>query len=122
MLKSPRLLFWLGMVCFVPILFPVIRQEKLPNGTKSSITIGLPSSPWFNAYRTEIKEETKQESKTDNSTSMNMSFSMRFDQKVSVEFISWSALLAVVGMVLITLSRRLKKNILSSDKSRSSSP
>jgi len=121
MLKSPRLLFWFGMICFVPALFPVIRQDKLPNGTKNSITLGLPSSPLFDAHRTEIKEETKNESKTGNSTSMEISLSTRFDQKVWFDFISWSALLAVVGMILIMLSRKLTKKNLISDKSRSCS-
>jgi hypothetical protein len=102
-----RVLWWIGLLCLVVFLFPTIHREKLTNGTKDSVTLGLPGSPWFVAYRTEIKEESKQESKTKNSTAMQMSFSTHFDQKVSVEFISWSALFGIVGIVLMKGSRWL---------------
>lgn len=105
MLTKARVLYWIGLLCFVPFVFPTIRHGEIPNGTKDEFTLGVPSSPWVIASRSETKVETKQETKTGISTSA----SFRFDQNFNVELISWSSLFAVVGSVLMTLSRRLNQ-------------
>jgi hypothetical protein len=104
MLILARVLFWMGLLCFVPFLFPMIENKSIPNGTEDRFTLGLPQSPWLLYSSSKTTVETKMEGKERQSSSSSMSLSTRF----GVEFLAWSWLFAIAGMVLIALGGRLK--------------
>ena len=107
MLTASRVLYCLGLICFVPFFYPTIRHENLPNGTEERFTLGLPQSPWFVYSHVEIKTETKTDGKQGGSSSQ--SSAMKFSTRWGVEFINWSWVFLGGGLALMAVSRRFKR-------------
>jgi hypothetical protein len=97
-----RVLFWIGLLCFVPFLFPTFNRLQIPHGTEDRLTLGLPGTPWLVGSRIETKEEVRQGNSS--------SFSSNSKSDLHFELINWSALFAVVGTVLVSISRHLRAN------------
>lgn len=104
MLFLARILFWIGLLCFVPFLFPMIAHNSIPNGTEDRFTLGLPQSPWLVYTSSKTTVETKMQGKEGWSSSSSINLSTRF----GVEWLAWSWLFAIAGVVLIALGGRLK--------------
>ena len=102
MLAASRVMFYGGILCVLSLLIPAWEQREIPNGTDFRFSLGLPHSPWFVHASTETKVETRAEGMI-TTASMNSTFSNR------VEFISWSSLMLVLGLVLAQAGESLGK-------------
>jgi len=60
MRTKARTLFWIGLLCFVPLFFPTFRNLKISHGTDKKLTLGLPSTPWLVGNWIETEEEVRQ--------------------------------------------------------------
>jgi hypothetical protein len=99
MLTKTRVLWWIGLLCFVPLFFPTIHSNKIPNGTEGKFTLGIPSSPWLVVSWIDTEERIE--------NGMSSSFSSNHSHSTNAELITWSALFGIVGIVLMTVSKRL---------------
>ena len=97
MLTKTRVLFWIGLLCFVPFFFLTIQHNSIPNGTEDKFTLGLPQSPWLIISSTETKAESKD----------GVSYTSGFKRNQSIEFLSWSWLFAIGGWAIFALRRRV---------------
>jgi hypothetical protein len=107
MLTKARILFLVGMLCFVPFFFPTFQHDVIPNGTDDIITLGIPASPWFEHHSMETKVETeKRDEKT--GAFLSHSYSWNANQHTSVNWLSWSWLFVIAGVTAFVVSGRMK--------------
>jgi hypothetical protein len=97
-----KAIFVAGLLCFVPYFYVTRVHKPIESGAEDQLLLGLPQSPWFHHSSTETRVETK--------ANGSHSFSMNSSYQTHVDFLSWSMLLAIVGVVLIVVSRRLRSN------------
>jgi hypothetical protein len=88
-------------VCFGVLLIPGFSTSRTAEGRTTSIRMGLPFSPWFH-----LKDE-RSEQRQEKEGSPTVTTEFRTSWKV--EFISWSAFSALLGLGFLTLAKYLRK-------------
>jgi len=105
-----RILYWIGLLCFVLFFLPNIQHNRISNGTEDNtedkLTLGWPGSPWLVGSWTETKTETKSDSK--DPKGLSSSSSSHSSHSFNVEFIAWSWLFVVFGVTAMMVIRRMK--------------
>lgn len=98
MSTSARAMFWIGILCFLPVILPGYENNAIPYGEENRVQLGLPNSPWLMGQWSE-----KHVAVADGASK---TIQLKRGYGFRVEVLSWSALLAIVGTVLIVQSRR----------------
>ena len=96
-----RVIMVIGLLCFVPFMFPSYQTNTSDQRSEERFTLGFPQSPWFIHTTTNTRIEVK--NKGISSVSTNSAWSS------NVEFISWSSPFLIAGIVLLMGSGRLFK-------------
>ena len=93
-----RIVFWAGLLLIGVCFFPSFTHEKLNSGHRDSLTIGIPGATWYARIVTV----------TDLGTSPSGVQMSRELQQVNTQWLSWSSLALVLGIVLVVGSSYLK--------------
>ncbi len=89
-----RIVFWLGLLLIGVCFFPSFKHEKLDSGHRDSLTIGIPGATWYSRTVTV----------TDLGTSPSGVQMSRELHEVNTQWLSWSSLALVLGVVLVVSS------------------
>jgi hypothetical protein len=112
MFTKVRVLFWLGLLCFVPFFFPMFQHVEIPNGTDEIFTLGIPASPWLEHHETETETKVETEIRDEKagrfSQVKSLSSSRKAEQHTFIQWLSWSWLFAFAGVIALCESRRMK--------------
>lgn len=91
-----KLLKILGIICLITACLPSYSSTTEGNTQAMRIGVGLPFSPWILF----VREVTEQRSGSGNFTSS-------FNQRLGVEFISWSVFLLFVAQLLFFVASKI---------------
>ncbi len=100
MLRSPRILFWLGLLCCAIAFIPVYQHKEIPEGSEIRLRIGVPGSPWLDGQWMHTESTVHDGERTVHSQSGGYSFNFNV--------LTWSMGAVVAGVVMLVASRRLK--------------